>query len=332
MQHSDQWHVRTWPAPASLVLLLTLALVAGGVYTAVSFLQRSETLVSERCTAAVGAAGRRARHGPGRQCRPDHGRRRPARAAAPGRQHRAGHGHAGIQAAEHRPRRPGRARTPADCSSSGPPRAGAPRRRSWTRTTPANAFYDALVKIPGYESLEITDAAQRVQRSAYPDAYAQHEDMARSFASGADRARPRRPCTAPCAPPRSRATRRRRRPDWPLAYGDVARQHGRQDPRAGRRAATQAWSVAQWAVANAKALSVTEVDVAGRSWNRQDTRRLAGLGGRGGSGPHHRRRGAGRKLTGCPAERQATAFRPASPPRAGRSCGTAPAGTAVRGS
>ena len=32
----------------------------------------------------------------------------------------------------------------------------------------ANAFYDALVKIPGYESLEITEAAQRVQRSAYP--------------------------------------------------------------------------------------------------------------------------------------------------------------------
>ena len=36
------------------VLLLTLALVAGGVYAAVFFLQRSETLVSERCSAAAG--------------------------------------------------------------------------------------------------------------------------------------------------------------------------------------------------------------------------------------------------------------------------------------
>ena len=46
-----------------------------------------------------------------------------------------------------------------------------------------NAFYDALVKVPDYATLEITDAAQRVQRSAYPRAYAQHEAMGRSFAS-----------------------------------------------------------------------------------------------------------------------------------------------------
>jgi hypothetical protein len=30
----------------------------------------------------------------------------------------------------------------------------------------------------------------------------------------------------------------------------------------------QAWSVAQWAVANAKGFAVTNVDVAGRSWDR----------------------------------------------------------------
>ena len=32
-----------------------------------------------------------------------------------------------------------------------------------------NAFYDALVKVPGYQSLDITAAAQRVQRSAFPE-------------------------------------------------------------------------------------------------------------------------------------------------------------------
>jgi hypothetical protein len=31
---------------------------------------------------------------------------------------------------------------------------------------------------------------------------------------------------------------------------------------------SQAWSVAQWAVANAKGYEVTQVQVAGRSWDR----------------------------------------------------------------
>lgn len=45
------------------------------------------------------------------------------------------------------------------------------------------AFYDALVQVPGYEDLAITEAAQAVQRSAYPDAYAQHEGTSRAWAS-----------------------------------------------------------------------------------------------------------------------------------------------------
>ncbi len=46
-----------------------------------------------------------------------------------------------------------------------------------------NAFYDALVKVDGYESMEITVAAQEVQRSGFPDAYADHEKDARALAS-----------------------------------------------------------------------------------------------------------------------------------------------------
>lgn len=46
-----------------------------------------------------------------------------------------------------------------------------------------NAFYDVLETIEGYETMEITVAAQAVQRSGFPDAYAQHEEMARLFAS-----------------------------------------------------------------------------------------------------------------------------------------------------
>ena len=46
-----------------------------------------------------------------------------------------------------------------------------------------NAFYDALVEIEGYQSMEITVAAQAVQRSAFPSAYADHEKDARTIAS-----------------------------------------------------------------------------------------------------------------------------------------------------
>jgi hypothetical protein len=40
-------------------------------------------------------------------------------------------------------------------------------------------FYQALVKVPGWQTMPLTQAAQAVQRSAFPDAYAQH-----SYAAG----------------------------------------------------------------------------------------------------------------------------------------------------
>lgn len=45
----------------------------------------------------------------------------------------------------------------------------------------AGKFYDALVQVPGWQSLPLTVAAQRVQRSAYPDAYADDEGLAREL-------------------------------------------------------------------------------------------------------------------------------------------------------
>jgi hypothetical protein len=46
-----------------------------------------------------------------------------------------------------------------------------------------NKFYDELVKIDGYEQMRITEIAQKVQKSAYPEAYAGHEQEGRLFAS-----------------------------------------------------------------------------------------------------------------------------------------------------
>ena len=46
-----------------------------------------------------------------------------------------------------------------------------------------NAFFDALQHVDGYETMAITVAAQEVQRSAFPDAYADHEQDGRALAS-----------------------------------------------------------------------------------------------------------------------------------------------------
>jgi hypothetical protein len=47
----------------------------------------------------------------------------------------------------------------------------------------AAKFYDALVKVKNYQTLAVTVAADRVQRSAFPNAYADHEADARVLAS-----------------------------------------------------------------------------------------------------------------------------------------------------
>jgi hypothetical protein len=47
----------------------------------------------------------------------------------------------------------------------------------------AGKFYDALVKVRNYQKLAVTVAADRVQRSAFPNAYADHEADARVLAS-----------------------------------------------------------------------------------------------------------------------------------------------------
>lgn len=44
-------------------------------------------------------------------------------------------------------------------------------------------FYRALGQVPGWEQMRITEAAQQVQRSAYPEAYADHQDRATVLAT-----------------------------------------------------------------------------------------------------------------------------------------------------
>lgn len=247
------------------MLLLTLALAGAGIYTAVTFLQRSETLVSERCTADVG--------GDVAELAPDqavNASRITAVAVQRGLPPRA----ASIALAT--AMQESKLRNISHGDLAGPDSRGLFQQRpsqGWGTEEQvmdpyyaANAFYDALVKIPGYDSLEITDAAQRVQRSAYPLAYAQHEDMGRSFASGLTGQTPEAvQCTL----------RAPQEPGSPAAVGsELTQAYGplgaitEGESLVVEADGSLAWSVAQWAVANAQDLSVTRVDVAGRSWQR----------------------------------------------------------------
>jgi hypothetical protein len=45
----------------------------------------------------------------------------------------------------------------------------------------ARAFYSRLMTIPSWQQLSITVAAQSVQGSAFPDAYAQHQARAQQI-------------------------------------------------------------------------------------------------------------------------------------------------------
>ncbi len=131
-----------------------------------------------------------------------------------------------------------------------------------------NAFYDVLIKVNGYEVLPITDAAQKVQRSAYPQAYAQREPLGKAFASALTGLSPASlSCTldAPTAAGNPGAVVAK----LETGYGPV------QTTTAGGSvsiAATGAagWSYAQWAVANAGPLNITEVAFDGQHWVRAD--------------------------------------------------------------
>ncbi|MFD0329073.1 hypothetical protein ACFQZC_15015 [Streptacidiphilus monticola] len=147
-----------------------------------------------------------------------------------------------------------------------------------------NKFLDKLVKIPGYAQLPLTEAAQDVQKSGYPDAYAQHEPdatvlsgaLSGRVASGLDCtvdgvgtatgtgeltaavtkefgkvAAPTVVAAAPSADAASPGASGRRVVDVALR-GARQTQHG--------------WAVAEWAVAHAKSLHLASVGYAGQVW------------------------------------------------------------------
>ncbi|MFH5824311.1 hypothetical protein [Georgenia sp. AZ-5] len=164
-----------------------------------------------------------------------------------------------------------------------------------------NAFYDVLVTVEGWEDQEITDAAQDVQRSGFPDAYAQHETRGRAFATaltgyspatltchlapveeatadGAAAAGGDGAAVAPVAgatPPARLATiQARLQRDFVEISSQVlpagVLQVDATSLPPGRDAAPErrAWAVGHWAVATASATGARVVAVDGRVWLR----------------------------------------------------------------
>ncbi len=136
-----------------------------------------------------------------------------------------------------------------------------------------NKFFDALEKIPDYKSMRITEAAQRVQRSGFPEAYEDHAEDARTLASVLTGYSPggRFSCVVhqPKTPGRSARVMRQ----LERAYGDldVARTGSRQDVAvtlpAGEEGRRLGWSVAQFVVAYGVRLRPETVSFAGRQWH-----------------------------------------------------------------
>ena len=130
-------------------------------------------------------------------------------------------------------------------------------------------FYQALVKVKGWETGDINDVAQRVQRSGFPEAYRDHEADARVLASVLtghssaaftclERAgRPGDPDGLVATLERSLGA-----VDHQVSDGTVTLDTGR---------ARLAWAYAHHAVANAARYGVTSVTVGNRSWTTHRT-------------------------------------------------------------
>jgi hypothetical protein len=132
----------------------------------------------------------------------------------------------------------------------------------------AGKFYDALVKIKNWQTDDINDVAQKVQRSGHPEAYNDHEADARVLASALTGQSPAgfscldRTGTAGDVKGLRRSSQRTFGPLDDSADGSVLTIRADGNRRA--------WAYAHYAVANAASYGVTTVKIGNRTWQTQD--------------------------------------------------------------
>jgi hypothetical protein len=129
-------------------------------------------------------------------------------------------------------------------------------------------FYDALVKIKNWENADINKVAQKVQLSAHPEAYRDHEADARVLASA---------LTGQSRAGLSCLDRTGTAGDANELRSSLQRTFGKLDDSADGSVVTiraggerRAWAYAHFAVANASLYGVTTVKIGDRSWQTQD--------------------------------------------------------------
>ena len=138
-----------------------------------------------------------------------------------------------------------------------------------------NAFYDALEKVPDWTSLPVTKAAQEVQRSGFPEAYAVYERDARALASAlTGYSAAAFWCHLP-APDRTATPGARRAADLRQAlepaFGSVdigVGTGGRMELAVS--SAPRGWALASYLVAHAQQLGLAKVGYRGHEWTADD--------------------------------------------------------------
>lgn len=131
-----------------------------------------------------------------------------------------------------------------------------------------DAFYDALVKVDGWESGDINTVAQAVQRSGFPEAYRKHEPNARIVASVLSGHSPTGVTCGFTSPGEADAA----------ALADSLQRALGVQAQVGADGTTltatgtddeQAWAIAHHAVVNADSTGVRSVELAGQVWTWQ---------------------------------------------------------------
>lgn len=124
-------------------------------------------------------------------------------------------------------------------------------------TFAATAFYNRLAGVDDWEALSVTDAAQRVQRSGAPRAYAKWETQARATASALTG---QVPAGLSCEVQIPRTTKPTER------LGQKMSQELGITTLATTLNASRGWTVASWMVGHAAQLRITSVTFAGQTW------------------------------------------------------------------
>ncbi|WP_443053003.1 heavy metal transporter [Streptomyces sp. NBC_01186] len=132
----------------------------------------------------------------------------------------------------------------------------------------AARFYDHLAKIPGYSRLPLTVAAQRVQRSGFPQAYAKHEANATLLTSAlTGRRAAALSCTTSTGNDREPGDPARVRKQLVREFGRDVLADGAGTLTVPARGSRHGWELAHWAVANASGLRIERIAYAGRVWS-----------------------------------------------------------------